>query len=152
VKNVEVLLREHVEDLGRCGDVVKVRPGFARNYLFPRNLAVKANEDNKRLMQRRRVQLDLEEAARNQELEAQLERLSALAVATTMKADEHGHLYGSVSAGTIAELVRAAGFDLDEDDVRLDVPIKEVGTHRVRVHLHGERHAEIAVEVRAEGA
>ena len=150
MKNVEVLLRENVADLGRCGDVVTVRPGYARNYLLPRKLAVPATEDNKRLMVRRRAQLDAEEAARNQEIDARVAALGALKLATVQKADENGHLYGSVNAAMVAELVRAAGFQLDEHDVRLEAPIKTVGTHPVRVHLHAERYADVSVEVRAE--
>jgi large subunit ribosomal protein L9 len=150
VRNVEVLLRENITDLGRCGDVVKVRAGYARNYLLPRKLAVPATEDNKRLMLRRRVQLDAEEAARSQEIDARVGALAALALATAQKADENGHLYGSVNAATLAELIRAAGFELDEDDVRLEAPIKTVGTHVVRVHVHGERYAEVSVDVRAD--
>ena len=150
MKNVEVLLRENVADLGRCGDVVTVRPGYARNYLLPRKLAVPATEDNKRLMVRRRAQLDAEEAARNQEIDARLAALAALQLATVQKADENGHLYGSVNAAVVAQLLREAGFELDEHDVRLEAPIKTVGTHPVRVHLHAERYAEVSVEVRAE--
>lgn len=148
MRNVEVLLRENIEDLGRCGDVVKVRAGYARNYLLPRKLAVPASEDNKRLMLRRRVRLDAEEASRNQELDARVAALAALTLSTQQKADENGHLYGSVNAATIAELARAAGFGLDEDDVRLEAPIKALGTHPVRVHVHGERYAELKLEVR----
>jgi large subunit ribosomal protein L9 len=150
LKNVEVLLRENVAELGRCGDVVTVRPGYARNYLLPKRLAVPASEDNKRLMVRRRAQLDAEEAARNQELDARVAALAALQLATAQKADENGHLYGSVSPAVVAELLRGAGFELDEDDVRLEAPIKTVGTHAVRVHLHAERYADVSVEVRAE--
>lgn len=151
MKNVEVLLRENLEHLGRCGDVVRVRPGYARNYLLPRKLAVAANEDNKRLMLRRRARLEVEEQQKNQELEQRLARLSAVAVSTSGKADESGHLYGSVNAAAIAALLAAAGQAVEEQDVRLEAPIKSVGSHRVRVHVHGERFAEITLEVRAEG-
>ena len=150
MRNVEVLLRENITDLGRCGDVVKVRAGYARNYLLPKRLAVPATEDNRRLMLRRRAQLDAEEAVRSQELDARVSALAALALETVQKADENGHLYGSVNAATLAELIRAAGFELDDGDVRLEAPIKTVGTHAVRVHMHGERYAEVSVEVRAE--
>ena len=151
MKNVEVLLREHVENLGKCGDVVRVRSGHARNYLFPQGLAIQANEENKRVMAQRRAQLDAEEAARNQEIEAQIERLAAFSVETEEKADESGRLYGSVNAAAIHERLCAAGFELDENDVRLEAPIKQVGAHSVRVHVHGERFAEISVTVSPEG-
>lgn len=147
MRNVEILLREHVDNLGRCGDVVRVRPGYARNFLFPRNLAVVATADNKRLMVRRRARLDVEEAQRNQELEARISALATVALRTTQKADEHGRLYGSVNAAAIVDLLRIAGFEFEEADVRLEAPIKQVGSHKIRVHIHGERFAEIGLEV-----
>jgi large subunit ribosomal protein L9 len=149
VRNVELLLRENVVDLGRCGDVVRVRAGFARNYLLPRKLAVAATEDNKRLMLRRRGQLDQLEAARKQELDSRAEALGTLVLTARQKADETGQLYGSVNAAAIAELARAAGFALEPQDVRLDAPIKTVGRHVVRVHVQGERYAEISLDVQA---
>ncbi len=151
MKNIELLLRENVENLGRCGDVVRVRPGYARNFLLPRRLAVTANEDNKRLMLRRRAKLEVEEAQRNQEIEARLARLGALSLTTSGKADDSGHLYGSVNSAAIVELLSAAGHAVEEKDVRLEAPIKAVGSHRVRVHVHAERFAEVTLEVRAEG-
>jgi large subunit ribosomal protein L9 len=148
--NIEVLLREHVQHLGRCGDVVKVRPGYARNYLLPNRLATEATPENKRLMARKRGRLDQEEAVFNAELDARVATLQGLVVRCAMKADENGHLFGSVNAGAIAELLREQGRAHEEQDVRLDAPIKTVGSHPVRVHVHGERFAEITVEVAAE--
>ena len=147
----EVLLREHVDNLGRCGDVVSVKPGYARNYLLPKRLAVPATADNKRTMARRAEKLALEEAAQAAEIAARVELLSKLSVQTTQKADENGHLYGSVSAAMIAELCTKAGTPTDEKAVRLDAPIKTVGEHKVGLHVHGEHHAEITVTVHAEG-
>ena len=147
---VEVLLREHVRDLGRCGDVVRVAPGYARNYLLPRRLAVQATEDNKRNMARRAARLAAEEAARAEEVEARVAFLSKLRVETAQKADEQGHLYGSVNAALVAELCGAAGTSIEEKDVRLDAPIKTVGEHEVRLHVHGETYATITVVVAAE--
>lgn len=152
MKNVEVLLREHVDNLGRCGDVVRVRAGHARNYLLPKRLAVHATDENKRIMERRRARLDVEEAARNLEIDAKVERLGMMAYNTVEKADENGRLYGSVSSAAIAGFLRTTGFtEIGDDDVRIDTPIKTVGSHKVRVHLHAERFAEVAVEVKAEG-
>jgi large subunit ribosomal protein L9 len=150
MKNVEVLLRENVDSLGRCGDVVRVRPGYARNFLLPRKLAVVATEDNKRLMARRRVLLDAEDAARSQELEARIAALATVALRTSQKADENGRLYGSVSAGTIVDLLRIAGFEFEEADVRLAAPIKDVGNHTIRVHVHADRFADIGLAVSAQ--
>jgi large subunit ribosomal protein L9 len=138
--NIEVLLRENIGVLGKCGDVVRVRPGYARNYLIP----------NKKLMQRRRVQLDIEETARNAAIDERLSKLTGLGVAISMKADDHGHLFGSVNAGAIVELLAKAGYAADERDVRLEAPLKTVGVHVVRIHVQGERYAEINVTVNRE--
>jgi large subunit ribosomal protein L9 len=151
-KNVEVLLREHVKDLGRCGDVVKVSPGFARNFLVPRGIAMQATEENKKAMSRRRLVLDAQEKLRQAELAAKVSELSALVLTTSARADENGQLFGSVNAAAIAELLRAAGHGLAEDAVRLDAPIRTIGTHSVRVHLHGEHEAVVSVEVQAASA
>jgi len=150
MKSVEILLREHVPDLGRCGDVVKVKAGYARNYLFPRHLAVQATEENKRVMKRRRERLDIEEAARLEDIVKTVAALEQLTLATIQRADEQGHLYGSVTAAVIAGLIREKGFDLDEKHVRLPAPIKQIGSHEVELHIHAEHHARITVEVKAE--
>lgn len=145
--NVEVLLREHVKDLGKCGDVVKVKAGYARNYLLPKRIATYATEEEKKMMMRRRVRLDAEEAARNAQIAERVEALSQLVLTTRQKADENGNLYGSVSAAAIAEL---AGSAIEEKEVRLDSPIKHVGEHKVTIHVHGDSNAEITVNVEAE--
>lgn len=147
MKSVEVLLRENVPSLGKCGDVVKVAAGYARNYLMPRRIAVQATDENKRVMSRRRAVLDLEEAERNAEIEARVHALSAVVVKTTEKADDTGRLYGSVSAARVAELLTAAGSATDEKAVRLDSPIKAIGDHRIKVHVHAEFFAEIRLTV-----
>jgi large subunit ribosomal protein L9 len=146
----EVLLRETVKDLGIVGDVVRVRPGFARNYLFPRKLATEATEDNKRLVARKRQAYDLQQKALLADLEKRVAALGAAEVSTTEKADANGHLYGSVGAARIAQLLVAQGFEVEEGSIRLERPIKTVGSHQVVVHVHGERSVEVAVEVEAE--
>jgi large subunit ribosomal protein L9 len=151
VANIEVLLREHVQHLGKCGDVVKVRPGYARNFLYPNKLATEATDENKRLMSRKRGRLDVEEAARDAEIEARVSALQGVVVTTSMKADESGHLFGSVNGGSIVEMLAAQGRTHSEKDIRLDAPLKTVGDHLVKVHVHGERFAEITVRVAAEG-
>ena len=150
MKNVEILLRDNVTDLGKVGDVVKVRPGFARNYLLPMGLAIQATPENVRLMARRRARQDAEEAARFAELDAVVERMSDVRVTARAKADETGSLYGSVSAAAIAELLTAAGHPVDERQVRLDAPLKDVGEHTVSIHLHAERNVDVKVIVEAE--
>ncbi len=149
--NIEVLLRENVQHLGKCGDVVRVRPGYARNYLYPNNLATLATDENKRLMARKRVRLDAEERKRDEEIEARVSALNGIALECAMKADDGGHLFGSVSAASIVELLTRVGRTVAEKDVRLDAPIKTVGLHGVKLHVHGERFAEITVNVVKEG-
>lgn len=151
-QSVEVLLRDHVKSLGRCGDVVKVSRGYARNFLLPRRIAVEANEDNKRAMVRRRAILDLEESQRKAEIQARISALAGVIVKTAGKADENGHLFGSVNAAAIVELLRKAGHVIEDKAVRMDGPIKIVGTHKVKIHVHGDEHAEIIVEVEKEPA
>lgn len=146
MSHVELLLRDHVKGLGRCGDVVKVATGYARNYLIPNRIAVQATEENKRTMMRRRERLDLEEAARNQEFEARAEALSKLILTSEQRADENGRLYGSVSAAAIAELSNGA---IEEKELRMDGAIKDVGEHKVKVHVHGDFEAEITLMVTA---
>lgn len=151
MKIMEVLLRENIDPLGRCGDIVRVKAGYARNYLLPGRLAISATDDNKKAMARRRLRLDAEEAERQAEIEIRVKVLETVKLETTVKADETGRLYGSVNAAQVVELLAAEGKQVDEKAVRFDVPIKMVGTHTVHLHIHGERHAEISIEVLREG-
>ena len=153
MKNVEVLLRERVQDLGQCGDVVRVAPGYARNYLLPKRLAISATEENKKMMQRRRGRIEIEEAARSAEVRARVEALNGLQLATQAKADESGQLYGSVNAAQVAGLIQARGFKVAEKDVRLaQGPIRRVGEHAIVIHVQDEQYAEIVLLVSAESA
>jgi large subunit ribosomal protein L9 len=147
MKNTQVLLRETVKDLGKVGDVVMVRTGFARNYLVPRGLAVEASHDNIEMMKRRRARYDAEEQVRQAQVDARVAALAEVMVKTTEKADEGGHLYGSVNAAAVARLLTSAGHPTDERDVRLSEPIKTVGTHSVLIHVHGDSMGAITVVV-----
>ena len=146
-RNVEVLLREHMKYLGRCGDVVMVAPGYARNFLYPRKMAMAATNENKKAMSRRRLVLDALEAKKTAEVEALVSALSGIEVETTARADEQGHLFGSVNAANILELLIAKGHAFEEKAVRLEAPIKQVGKHPVTLHVHGDHYAEIVVSV-----
>lgn len=150
MKNLKVLLRENVDSLGRIGEVVRVRSGYARNYLFPRRLAIEANSDNMRAMERRRVRFEAEEKAREADITARIESLGKLRLAVVEKADATGTLYGSVGPATIARLLAEKGYPTDEKNVRLDEPIKSVGTHEVPIHVWGEHYAGIQIVVEAE--
>lgn len=145
--NVKILLRENVQDLGLIGDVVEVAPGYARNYLLPRKLAVAATSENLRAMERRRARYDAEMAAQAATIQAKMDALGQVQLETSEKADDTGSLYGSVGTAQIAKLLEDAGFPTEEKDVRLDEPIKSVGTHEVPVHIHGDAFASVRVTV-----
>ncbi len=151
MKTMEVLLREHIDPLGRCGDVVTVRAGYARNYLLPSRLAVQATPDNMKAMERRRLKLDAEEAEWMAGIETRVLVLGGTKLTTVRKCDDNGHLYGSVNAAAVVELLNAQSRSVEEKDVRIDEPIKVIGQHAVRVHVHAERYAEVSIEVQPEG-
>lgn len=150
MKNVEVLLRESVPNLGRVGDVVRVASGYARNYLFPHRIAVTATKQNVASMQRRAAIVAAEEAAKLADAQGRADALAKVVLKTRQKADENGHLYGSVNTGLVASLLSDFGYQVEEKDVRLDAPIKLVGEHKVPVHVLGELMAEVAVIVEAD--
>jgi large subunit ribosomal protein L9 len=152
MKNVEVLLKEDVRHLGRVGDVVKVASGYARNYLYPRGLVLPATEQNVRAFARRRARIEAEEAERRSEFEGAASALEGVRVHTVEKADDGGRLYGSVNTSRVVELLAAAGHTVEEDQVRLDQPIKAIGTHRLEVHVFADLTAEVIVEVEPEDA
>ncbi|MEM9799442.1 MAG: 50S ribosomal protein L9 [Planctomycetota bacterium] len=151
MRDVEVLLQQSVKHLGLVGDVVKVKPGYARNYLFPKKLGVPATEDAKRQIARRAAKVRAAEEQRLKEIAELVEKLEAIDLEVTMKADPNGNLYGSVNAARVAELAGAAGATFGEKDVRLDAPIKTVGEHRVKVHVRDDEFGEIRLRVEAEG-
>ncbi len=150
MKNVTILLRENVKDLGQFGDVVRVAPGYARNYLIPQRLATEATPDNVKMIERRRVRYEATLVQHEAEISARIEALGKLQLVTREKADDTGTLYGSVSAQVIVKLLRDAGQVVEERDIRLDEPIKSVGNHEVPVHVHGEHYAGVQVLVEAE--
>ncbi len=152
MQDTEVLLSEHVKHLGKCGDVVRVAPGYARNYLLPRGIATIATEDRKAAMARKREKLDTELAALLVEIDARIKILEGLKLKTIERADDHGHLYGSVNAQRIVERLAKERQPGTEKDVRLDKGLKDVGHHEVTLHLHAERSATIKIEIEAEGA
>ena len=146
-KQIEVLLRDHVTALGECGDVVRVRTGYARNYLVPHGLATEATPENKKLMARRRIKLDAIAVVKNAEMDAWIAKLLALELSTSERADDEGHLFGSVNAAAIVGMLAACGHKVEEKNVRLDAPLKTVGEHKVKIHVHRERYAEIRVTI-----
>ena len=126
---------------------MRVRSGYARNYLVPYGLATEATDDNKKLMARRRIKLDAIAVVKNAEMDAWIAKLSVVELSTNERADDEGHLFGSVNAAAIVALLASAGHKIEERNVRLDAPLKTVGDHKVKLHVHGERFAEILVKV-----
>ncbi len=149
MKNLHVLLRESVASLGGIGEVVRVRNGYARNYLFPRKLAVEATPENVRLMERKRVRVEAEEKDREAQITARIEALGQITLSVVEKADASGTLYGSVGPATIVKLLARAGVQTEEKDIRLEEPIKSVGTHEIPIHIWGEHYAGIQIVVEA---
>ena len=144
---MELLLNKTIEHLGRTGDVVDVKPGYARNYLLPRGLAVMVTKGNMHQVAAARAAALAEEVARLAELKDMASKLGEVSVTIEGKANEEGHLFGSVSAHQIAESLREKGVPVDDKQVRLEHPIKEIGVYDVVVHLHAEVESKIKVWV-----
>lgn len=144
---MEVILMERVETLGQMGDVVKVKPGYARNYLLPRKKALRATSDNKALFEARRTQLEATNLERRREAEALSKRLDGLHVVVIRSAAESGQLYGSVSARDIAQAITEAGVSVDRRQVELNQAIKTLGLIPIRVALHPEVKVDVTINV-----
>ena len=135
---VDVILLERVENLGQMGQVVKVRPGYARNYLLPQKKALRATEANLAYFEQQRVQLEAANLSRKKDAEQVAQKLDGLAVVIIRQAGESGQLYGSVSARDIADGITEAGFTVARGQVVLDKAIKTLGLYKLRVILHPE--------------
>ncbi len=144
---MEVILRDHVENLGRRGEVVKVADGYARNYLLPRKLAVPATDANKKWVERERKVADTREADERSGAEAIAARLNAVEITVGRKVGENDHLYGSVTNADIADALAAKGFEIDRRKILLADPIKTLGESTVPVKLHREVIAQVRVTV-----
>lgn len=144
---VEVILLERVEKLGQMGQVVKVRPGFARNYLLPQKKALRATKENMAYFEKQRAQLETQNLARRSDAEHVAKKLDGLSVVIIRQAGESGQLYGSVTARDIADAVTAAGFTVGRSQVVLDKAIKTLGLYPQRVVLHPEVAVSVTVNV-----
>jgi large subunit ribosomal protein L9 len=133
---MELLLKQNIEHVGRIGDVVKVKPGFARNYLLPQGLAVAVTKSNLAEIERARQAALAEEQARVASLKELAAKLADVSVTIEGRANAEGHLFGSVTAAQIAVALRGKGVAIDEKQVRLEHPLKEIGVFDVTVHLH----------------
>jgi large subunit ribosomal protein L9 len=135
---VDLILLERVEKLGQMGQVVKVRPGFARNYLLPQKKAMRATKENLAYFETQRTQLEANNLKRKGEAEQISGKIEGLKVVVIRQAGESGQLYGSVGARDIADAVTAAGFTVERRQIVLDRPIKTLGLHSLRLMLHPE--------------
>jgi large subunit ribosomal protein L9 len=144
---MEVILRDHVENLGRRGDVVKVANGYARNYLLPRKLALLATPANRKVVERQRKIADTHEAAERSGAEALAVQLSKLDIVLSRRVGEHEALYGSVTSADIAEVLAEKGFETDKRKIQLAEPLKAIGEFTVPVKLHRDVVAQLTVKV-----
>lgn len=150
---MQIILLEKVVNLGQLGDVVKVRDGFARNYLIPQGKARRATEKAIAEFQARRAELEKAQADRHAAAQSVGERLAGLTVQVAQKAGVDGRLFGSVTNFDIAEALRKQGFEVEKAMVRMSAgPLKTVGDHKVEVALHSDVVVEITVSVLAEAA
>ncbi|HEX8458482.1 MAG TPA: 50S ribosomal protein L9 [Pyrinomonadaceae bacterium] len=149
--NTQVLLREDIDNLGARGEIVKVRAGYARNYLLPRKLAVQATASNVKQIEQERAALLRKEATERAGAEAQAAQMNSLRLSFERRVGEHGMLYGSVTSMDIQEALRARGYEFDRRRIHLAEAIKETGEFSVRVRLHREVNVDIPVIVTPEG-
>ncbi len=144
---MEVILLERIARLGQIGDTVKVKDGFARNYLLPKGKALRANEANKKKFESQRAQLEARNLERKSEAEKVAEKLDGKSFVIVRSAGETGQLYGSVSTRDIAELVTAEGFSIARNQVELNHPIKTIGLSNVAIALHPEVEVTITLNI-----
>lgn len=145
--HMEVILLERVAHVGQMGDVVRVKPGFARNFLLPQKKALRATEANKKFFEGKRKDLEATNLQRKQEADAVAAQMKDFSVTLVRQASESLHLYGSVSARDVADSVIGAGVKIERRQVELPKPIKTLGRHIVEVHLHPEVKVDVAVLV-----
>lgn len=145
--NVQLLLIQSVDNLGKQGDVVAVRPGYARNYLLPQGLATVASDHHKRMVEKHRAKLLEIEQARLKTLRDLANLISQQSITIEANANEEGHLYGSVSAPDIVAALKALNITVTNDQIRLEGVLKELGLYTVRVHLHNDIESELKVWV-----
>lgn len=146
-RQIELLLADDVESLGKRGEVVRVRPGYARNFLLPNGMATLATEDNKRRVKRHQEKLESIEVDRIKQLKSRAEAVGKYSVTLEAIANEEGHLYGSIMGPDISKALKAAGYQIESDDIRLDGPLKELGMYTVKIHLHADAQTEVKVWV-----
>jgi large subunit ribosomal protein L9 len=144
---MEVILLQRIARLGQMGDVVRVKNGYARNYLLPQGKALRSNEASRKRFDREKTQLEARNLEARKEAEGVAEKLSGKAFTVLRQAGETGQLYGSVSTRDIAEVAEDGGFTIERNQVRLDRAIKSIGVHAVMISLHPEVEVPISINV-----
>jgi large subunit ribosomal protein L9 len=144
---MDVILREDIEKLGARGEVVKVAPGYARNFLLPKHLAVEATEANRKIVEQERQAHLRKEAKLKSEAEDLSKLMSGVSVTIAQKAGENDQLFGSVTAKDVADALAVKNYTVDRRKVQLDEPIKHLGEYKVPIRLHKDVTAEITVTV-----
>jgi large subunit ribosomal protein L9 len=143
----EVILLERIVKLGQMGDTVKVKPGYARNYLLPQGKALRATENNKKLFEAQKTQIEARNLERRQEALEVAERMRDLNIIMVRQAGEGGQLYGSVTARDVADAIKEQGYAIERGMVELHLPIKSLGRYEVPVMLHAEVTLDVPVTV-----
>ncbi|RPI89097.1 MAG: 50S ribosomal protein L9 [Planctomycetaceae bacterium] len=146
-RSVQLLLAEDIPTLGKQGDIVQVRSGYARNYLLPQGLATVASDHNKMMVEKHRERLAEIAKKKLQELRKMAEAVGKYSVTIEAHANEEGHLYGSIGAPEISKQLKNAGFEVNPEHVRLDGPLKELAMYTVKIRLHEEVETECKVWV-----
>lgn len=144
---MEVILLEHVEKLGKMGDIVNVKNGFARNYLLPQNKALRATDANKAVYEKQKAELEAHNKALFEEASKKAEALQGFSAVLIRQAAETGQLYGSVTIRDIAAAIKEAGYNVERRCVYLEKPIKDLGIYEVKLNLHPEVSQKIKVNV-----
>ncbi|WP_411820583.1 50S ribosomal protein L9 [Hyphococcus formosus] len=144
---MQVILLERVENLGQMGDIVNVRPGYARNYLLAQKKALRANDDNKKAFEAQRAQLEARNLERKKEAEAVAEKIEGTSYVLIRQSSDMGALYGSVTTRDIADAASSGAFSIERSQVRLDKPLKALGVFPVRIALHPEVDANININI-----
>ena len=144
---MEVILMERVEKLGQLGDQVKVKPGFARNFLIPKGKAVRATEPNRKILEEQLVKLEARNLEKRSEAESIAKKMEGISIELIRQAGETGQLYGSVTKRDAALAISETGFSVDRTQVHLDKPIKTLGLHTISISLHPEVTIEIIANI-----
>jgi large subunit ribosomal protein L9 len=144
---MEVILREHVDNLGRRGDVVKVAAGYARNYLLPRELALPVTQASKRQIEREREKAEAKDAEERAAAEALSQRVAAFDISISRRVGENNTMFGSVTSADIAHALAAKGYEIEKRKITLAEPIKSIGEHTVQVKVHRDVTTDLKIKV-----